>query len=200
MKSGRRVEFVPDGQRRVASPRDIVAAWKRHTDVDARYALGTAQHETDFVLNERDTEPSGFVSMGLYQISQDEMTHVGMRQADPYDLEECTIVFARVTEERYKTIARAVGYFPNESTNAYLSVAHNQGLAACLKSIRLHGMNWAAYKKRNGEAARAFLSGATDAAQVQLASDKLRWWEKVFEYGDDAISGGARWSEVEPKI
>jgi hypothetical protein len=200
VKSGRKVEFLPDGQRRLAQPRDIVEAWKRHTEIDARYALGTAQHESGFALNEKDTEPNGFVSMGLYQISMDEMVHVGMRRADPYDLDECTIVFARLTEERFKAIIRAVGHFPSESpdVNAYLFIAHNQGLAACLKSIKLHDMNWAAYKKRNGDAARKFMHDAVsanpaDQQTVQLATEKLRWWEKVFAYGDDVISGGSEW-------
>jgi hypothetical protein len=205
MKSGRKVEFVSDGQRRFATPQEIVAAWERHTDIDARYALGTAQHESGFALNERDTEPSGFVSMGIYQISQDEMNHVGMRQADPYDLEECTIVFAQLTEERLKAIVRSIGHFPSESpdANAYLFIAHNQGLAACLKSIKLHGMDWTAYKKRNGDAARTVLHDAVnaspvDATAVQLATEKLRWWDKVFAYGDDVISGGSEWPNAKP--
>lgn len=210
----RKQEFV-GGSRIVAQPRDIVLTWMRHTALDPRYALGTGLHETSYALNEKDTEDSGYVSMGLYQIGQDEMTHVGMSQANPYDLEECTIVFAKLTEERYKVIWSALGTLPSPdmqtayngeltrryaSLNAYLSIAHNQGLAAALKTIKLHGLDWTDYKQRNlTEAERAVeearqLGDTEREHAVAVASDKLNWWRKVFSYGNDCLSGGPHWS------
>lgn len=203
----RKQEYVPDGKRIVASPYDIVQKWLRHSSIDPRYALGTGLHETGYILNEKDTEDSGYVSMGLYQIGSEEMTHVGMSKANPYDLDECTIVFAKLTDERYKAIQKAIHHewSENESNSlrAYLSLAHNQGLAACLKTIALHGMDWPGYKNRNKAEAQKALDDAMalddPEARTKAVVDaqlKLQWWRKVFAYGDDCVTGGPGWSNA----
>lgn len=207
----RKVEFLPDGKRKLALPEDIVRVWKRHSDRDPRFALGTSDHESSLTLNEKDTEPSGFVSMGIYQISEDEMRHVGMPEADPYDLEDCTIVFAKLTEEREVAICRALPPIRPTDSNyyeamtrrtvsmpAYLFIAHNQGLAACLKSIRTWGMNWESYKSRNEDEAKKALAAAQESGdkdRIKAAQDKLKWWYDVFAYGNDVISGGRHWTD-----
>ena len=200
--SPRTVKFVPDGVRQKIAPETLVEMWRRHTWIDVRYALGTAQHETDFTTNEQDVEESGFVSLGLYQISHEEMVHVGMYDADPFDAEECTIIFAMLTAQRYNAIADAVGRgigWSNQQIDdvrAYLSIAHNQGLSACLKTIRMHGLGWKAYKQRNLEQASAAVAAARTPEALAQAQEKLQWWRKAFEYGDDCVSGGAAARDV----
>lgn len=179
------VQFVPDGARKRVAPADVAACWRLHSMlVPACYALGTAQHETDFTLNEKDVEPSGYTSYGLYQIGEDEMAQVGMPIAshDPYDLDIITIVMCDLAEARLKRICTAARFslsaIPRDAF-AYLSIAHNQGLGACLKTIAAHGLDWSAYKDRN-------------LKEAQQAGDpeKLKWWMDVFAYGDDCITGG----------
>ena len=196
----RTVEFIPSGSRILATPQQVYDTWKTHSSWNPRYALGTGTHETDLTTNEKDTEDSGFVSMGLYQVSKDEMTHVGMPEANPYDLDECTIVFAKLTDERAQAIMRKTGVYPPSLTpdfNAYLYIAHNQGLAACLKTIALHGLDWARYKQRNMDAAQQALDGAQSAEDVAAATTKIGFWRKVCAYGDDCITGGPHMSQVQ---
>jgi hypothetical protein len=171
----RRVElFVPDGTRVIALPRDVVDMWRAYTDlIPAQHALGTAQHESGFTLNEVDTEVSGYVSKGIYQLSDGEAQAVGFDRANLLELEDATIVFSALCEKRLKALVVALNLdladLPRDIW-AYLAIAHNQGLQAALKTTRLHGLDWAAYKQRNPQ-----LRG-------------------IAVYGDDVISGGARWS------
>jgi hypothetical protein len=181
----RKVEFIPDSKRVFAEPADIVAEWRKYaSQVPAQYALGTAQHETDFTLNEKDTEPSGYVSMGLYQIGVEEMQQTGHANANPYDLEDITIIMVDLAEARYKRLLQVARDRADASVSssprglssqqvldlwAYLALAHNQGLAAAIKTITRHGVGWAAYKARN----------------PQLAD--------MGRYGDDCITGGSKW-------
>jgi hypothetical protein len=179
---GRSVDFLPNGVRNTVDPTSVVLLWRKHsTLVSASYALGTAQHETDFTLNEKDTEPSGYVSMGLYQIGAEEMAQVGMPLGshDPYDLETITIIMVDLAEARLKRIMNAARltvdlYTPPPDVWAYLALAHNQGLGACLKTIAAHGMNWSAYCARN----------------PQLAD--------MAAYGNDCITGGTYASILRP--
>lgn len=203
----RKVEYIGNGGKPLSvAPADIVACVMRHTSLDPRYFLGTAQHETSFAANEVDTEDSGYVSSGLWQLGVEEATSVGMHDADLLDLEESTIVFCKVTEKRMSTIFQMVqaslaARWPTQSgLNAYLMIAHNQGLAACLKTIKLHGLDWAGYKMRNLQAAQMEVDTATGlgtaSQRYKDAVIKLAWWKNVAAYGDDCISGGARWSDL----
>jgi hypothetical protein len=193
----RKVEFLPEGHRVTIAPQEVVRLWCLHTGVDPRYALGTAQHETDLTVNEKDTEVTGFISMGLYQISKEEMIHVGMADADPYDAEENTIVFAKLTEERHHYIMGAVRSYNADDMRAYLFIAHNQGLAACLKTIKAHGMDWASYKDRNITEATQKVTDAKSSGDRQAVAEaeaKLEWWRGVVSYGNDCVSGGKLWN------
>lgn len=216
----RKVEFIGNGGKPLsAAPADIVACVMRHTSLDPRYFLGTAQHEpVDFATNEVDTEESGYVSKGIWQLGVEEATSVGMHDADLLDLEESTIVFCKVTERRSVAITQAMRnrnpdvimpasvIAPNTpGFNAYLMIAHNQGLAACLKTIALHGLDWASYKMRNLQAAAMAVEAAAanhvgnfdeQTNAYQAATAKLAWWKNVASYGDDCISGGERWSDL----
>ena len=168
--------FVPNGTRVRSSAAEIVAAWRRHTGrIPAQFALGTAQHESNFTLNEVDTEESGFVSKGIFQLSDEEAAEAGRPKANLLALEDATEVFSVLCERRLQRLIEAADL--NEDNLpadvwAYLALAHNQGLAAAHKTIRAHGLDWAAYKRRN----------------PQLAG--------MGRYGDDVISGGARWAEA----
>lgn len=221
MGRGRKVEFIGNGGKPLSvSPAEIVACVMRHTSIDPRYFLGTAQHEViDFATNEVDTEPPKldkngkelppYVSSGVWQVGVEEATSVGMHDADLLDLEESTIVFCKVTEKRYGLIYAAakvstLSLAPPPGINAYFSVAHNQGLAAALKTIALHGLDWVGYKMRNLQAAQNAVDAANKVAWVgssskvalDAATAKLAWWKNVASYGDDCISGGERWSDL----
>ena len=203
----RKVEFVGNGGKPLlVTPADIVACVMRHTSIDPRYFLGTAQHEVvDFAVNEVDTEESGYVSSGLWQLGVEEATSVGMHDADLLDLEESTIVFCKVTQSRWDAIQKAWSGGGSGGIRAYLSIAHNQGLAACLKTIKLHGLDWAGYKMRNLQAAQNAVDAATATVTgnfvertqaFQALQAKLAWWKNVAAYGDDCISGGSHWSDL----
>jgi hypothetical protein len=183
-------KYPPDGKRVIAFAQDVVDVWFQFADPDvpipAQYALGTAQHESSFTLNEVDQEDSGYVSKGIYQLSDEEATSIGMPHADLLDLHETTAVMQKISVKRVMAIAKAAKFtslalLPPDMW-AYLFIAHNQGLAAALKSIALHGLNWEAYKARNIRAADN--------------PDKLKFWTKVASYGDDVISGGLYWRDI----
>lgn len=201
---GRTVEFLPDGHRILVTPQQVAdTARVAAPGIPAQYFVGTAQHETNFTINEKDTEPSGFVSMGLYQISLEEMSDAGLSGVDPYSLDGVTRVFADVSLKRVAALVKAANLtepYPNDLW-AMLSVAHNQGLGAALKSIARHGLDWAGYQKRNLDAANdavARMTASGDQDALRTAEENLVWWKNVFAYGNDCITGGTRWSEIEP--
>jgi len=151
-----------------------VTVWRGHTSlIPAQYALGTAQHESNFTLNEVDTEVSGYVSKGIFQLADGEAAEVGFAGANLLELEDSTVVFAALCEKRLKVLVAAVALnmsaLPRDIW-AYLAMAHNEGLQAALGTLRQHGLDWAAYKARN----------------PSLTSMAV--------YGDDAISGGEKWT------
>lgn len=117
------------------------------------YYLGTAQHESNFAANERDTEPNGFMSWGLYQLSEAERIAVGMPGADMLDPLQATQVFVALTNRRRDKLRQAarlsLGEADPQDLWPYLAIAHNQGDAAAMKTISAYGMNWTEYKRRN---------------------------------------------------
>lgn len=167
----RKEEFVPDGHRVRTSPAEVVAAWLRYTQrIPAEFALGTAQHESNFTLNEVDTEESGFTSKGVFQLSEEEANDVDFPEADLLDLEDATKVFCLLCERRLQRIIQVANLHAENlpaDVWAYLALAHNQGLDAALKSIERYGLNWTAYKQRNPQ------------------------FKGMAAYGDDVISGGS---------
>lgn len=166
----RKVEFPPNGRRIFAAPEDIVATWRMYsTIIPAQYALGTADHESSFTLNEVDTEPSGFMSYGIFQLSGEEAASAYCDDTDDlFILKESCRVLATIAEERFDAI-KAVGR-PCYDLWAYLALAHNEGLHAALKSIEKYGFSWDDWKARNG---------------AKLAN--------MCRYGDDCITGGKAW-------
>lgn len=141
------------------------------TPIPVAYVIGTADHESTFATNEIDTEPSGFISKGLYQISDDEATDVGMKGADLLDPVVATQVFVKLQEHRLAALDKAAPNAKVPDKWAYLAIGHNQGTSAMLKTIANYGLDWMAYKGRNPTS-------------------------KILAYGDDVISGGSHWVEV----
>lgn len=175
----RKVEFIPDGKRRCIEPAMLIEAWRAVTfSIPAQYVLGTAEHESDLTLNEIDTEESGFVSRGIFQVSDEECYEVGAGcEVDPLDLSNSCYILVALCERRLdKLIAEAslrpTGPWPPDIW-AYLAIAHNQGLSAACKSIRRFGLNWSRYKQRN--------------------SPQGAYFARMAAYGDDVISGGLHW-------
>jgi hypothetical protein len=167
----RKVEYLPDGKRVTASAGDVASSWSASTSrIPVNFALGTAQHESGYAINEVDTEPTGYVSKGIFQLSDDEARSVGRAGADLLALDDSVDVFARLCEKRLDAIVKAAQLDESialpDDVWPYLFIAHNQGLAAALKSIGNFGLNWSAYKERN-------------PTHPEWAA-----------YGDDVISGG----------
>lgn len=183
---------------------EVAEAWRARSAVDVRYALGTAEHETNFAVNEVDTEESGFQSFGIYQVSLEEIGQAGPAAAGVdvnglATLVGCTQVMAAITTHRVGLItAAAPREAQGDDLRAYLSIAHNQGLGACLKTIEAHGLDWAAYKDRNRRGALDEVSAAAPGTSDELrAKAKYKWWCSVFAYGDDCISGGDAWAALQ---
>ena len=77
-------------------------------------------------------------------------------------------------EKRLESIIKAANLitpYPNDVW-AYLALCHNQGKAACLKTIKNYSLNWEAYKKRN--------------PKLRIVSSG---------YGDDVITGGPHYPQ-----
>lgn len=190
----RRVTFVPDGRRIRVTAWEVIEAWRATgTTIPAQYACGTAQHESDYTINEIDVEPSGFTTIGIFQLATSEAA-VKLPNADLLTLKDSVAVFVAISERNYDAIARAARlHVCTGDVLAYLHIAHNQGLGACLKSIRRHGLNWTQYKKRNQTMALEAIADAPNLKAVADAEAKMKWWNKVFKYGDNCITGGAQW-------
>jgi peptidoglycan hydrolase-like protein with peptidoglycan-binding domain len=166
--------------------------------IDPRYFVGTAFHEAG-VTSEVDTEiatssdPTGFVSVGLYQISQDEAAQFSFSLIDLLDLEKSTECMVRLAEQHRTDIRAFMAALPPSSPGylaasaadpdytdragtvwnagnmrAYLALCHNQGLGAAKYTIQNYGMGWAGYRSRN--------------PTISLVSHG---------YGDDVITGGS---------
>lgn len=144
-----------------------------HSSLNVRYFVGTAQHEANFAVNERDTETSGFQTWGVYQISEEEARAVGLKSANLLNLLEATQVMIRLAERNRRAVREAAGILTTQpdpdDLPAYVALAHNQGNGAVRKTIYSHGVDWAGYKRRN--------------PLIRIVSSG---------YGDDAISGGAK--------
>jgi hypothetical protein len=187
--------------RQLSSAADVAAAWlQASTVIPPQFAVGTAKHETSYTLNERDTEPSGKQTGGIFQLtlggtSQDLLGDAalqGFPEADVYTLAGSCKVFAAKQERQLAKIQAAVDSYnaangiaaidwssPPTDVWAYLGYAHNVGIGSassgkgCLATIARYGLNWEAFKQRN-------------AGKVNFATDR-----DGGVYGDDCISGGA---------
>jgi peptidoglycan hydrolase-like protein with peptidoglycan-binding domain len=139
-------------------------------NIDARYFVGTCFHEAG-CSNEWDTEiatvssPSGFQSVGAYQIGDEEARRFGFTLADMLDFDKatrCMIQLAEANRTQLRAFAKLGPGTPDPdytdengvlwkggTMRAYLGIAHNHGTGYARMTIAQYGMNWAAYKARN---------------------------------------------------
>lgn len=143
----------------LATPDSVVQAVRIvGTVIAEQYFLGTAKHEANWAENERDKEPpdprgNRFTSWGIYQLSDEEARQVGRPNANLLSLQESTWVLAKLTEMRRVALRAQLGLEPLAPDpygfEAYLAIAHNQGLRAALTTVKAHGLDWRGYKARN---------------------------------------------------
>ncbi len=161
------------------------------TAVDPRYHVATCFHEAG-CLNEWDTEiatascPPGFVSVGPYQIGDEEARRYGFRLEDMIDLDKATECMVRMAEDNRRSLRTAAELsditpdpdhvdlnsrrWPGGVMRAYLAIAHNKGMGFARLTIQRYRMDWLSYKERN-------------------PTDNI----VDHGYGDDCITGGPRW-------
>jgi len=176
----------------------VVAAQSRLRlgNIDPRYYVATCFHEAG-CLNEWDTEiasPSciaGYVSVGPFQIGDEEARRYGFKLEDMVDLGKATECMIRMAEDNRKSLRAVLGLAPDKedpgyvdlsgrswpggTMRAYLAVAHNKGMGYARLTIHRYGMDWDAYKSRN-------------------VHDNL----VDHGYGEDCITGGPQWPGAAP--
>ncbi len=177
----------------------VIAAQKKLGlgDIEPRYFVATCFHEAG-CTNEWDTEiasPScieGFVSVGAYQIGQEEAQRYGFQLADMLDLGKSTECMVRLATDNLNYIKKYIQTYPNAQTQldytddkgvfwkdgalrAYLAICHNKGAGYVRKTVAAYGLNWPAYKQRN--------------PQDNIVSHG---------YGEDCISGGPYYPGSKP--
>jgi hypothetical protein len=178
-------------------PEYVVRSWVQFTKtIPAWVAVGMAERETGFALNELDTEDSGFQSLGIFQLSRAEAIKAFRPEADLYSLDDSSAVLATILERNLDRIleiatdaaSRGLGKMPISSGVViddvwpFLALSHNLGLgnpenpnpggAGVLPGIAHYGLNWP-----------ATFATAHPSMLRQLA------------YGDAALTGGSSWRE-----
>lgn len=158
------------------------------SNIDPRYFVGTCFHEAG-CTNEWDTEvatassPSGFQSVGAYQIGDEEARAYGYQLVDMLDFDKATACMVKLAEHnraRLRTFAGLAADAPDPdyvdpkgvtwkggTMRAYLAIAHNHGTGYAQLTIARYGMDWAKYKARN----------PTDDIVAHV-------------YGEDCVTGG----------
>lgn len=161
------------------------------TAIDPRYYVATCFHEAG-CLNEWDTEiatsscPPGFVSVGPYQIGDEEARRYGFHLEDMVDLDKATECMVHMAEDNRRGLRTAAGLsdaaqdpdhvdlngrrWPGGVLRAYLAIAHNKGMGFARLTIQRYRMDWLSYKERN-------------------PTDNI----VDHGYGEDCITGGPRW-------
>lgn len=166
---------APGAAPRLAAAVDIANAWVKQTAIiPPQFAEAVAFHETSYKLNERDTEATGKVTCGIFQLTQgipstptdsfydDDRVLAGFPDYSFYDLDQACRIFAVICERRLKRIQVAVDKFnaahglapvdwtqPPLDTWSLLAVAHNAGTGVALKWIADVGLDWASCKRNH---------------------------------------------------
>ena len=157
-------------------------------NIDPRYYVGTCFHEAG-TSAEWDTEiatpssPTGFISVGAYQIGDEEARRFGYQLEDMLDLDKATMCMVRLAEANRAAMrfemkladdVQDPDYQDSHgviwaagSMRAYLCLYHNHGGGFARTTIARYGMDWAKYKNRN-------------PADLVVAHS----------YGDDGVTGG----------
>jgi len=165
-------------------PSDVLAVARSVSSrVPGQFFVGTAQHESGFVVNERDSgdQGDGTDSDGIFQLSRSEAIKSGHPAADLFDLGDAATVFAILMHRNLDRILSAAGNssYPPGDVWAYLAMSHNQGIGAVEDSIRKFGLNYSGpggYRERNKNTVKPGFNGPN-----------------IIAYCDDVISGGKSW-------
>lgn len=178
------------GEQVLAAIAAAQSAWGKST-IDPRYFVGTCFHESG-CTNEWDTEiatassPGGFVSVGAFQIGEEEAKRYGYQLVDMLDLGKASDCMVRMAEDNKAAILAAVAASSHASTldytdfseitwpdgglRAYLAIAHNHGCGYARITIANYGLDWSRYKARN--------------PLDRIVSN---------HYGEDCVTGGTAW-------
>lgn len=173
---------------RVTGQQVLDALAGTQTDIDPRYFVGTCFHEAG-CSNEWDSEiatassPSGFQSVGAYQIGDEEARRYGYALADMLDFNKATACMVKLANDNrtaLRNYAKLAADAPDPdytdpsgvvwkggTMRAYLCLAHNHGCGFAQQTIARYGMDWAKYKERNPH-------------DLVVAHD----------YGEDGVTGG----------
>jgi hypothetical protein len=167
------------------APSDALAIWRTlSSTIPGRFIIGTIQHESDFIVNERSPgdQGDGSPSDGLTQASRTEAIKAGKPLADLMDAEDNLTVYA-ITQHRnldrlHDLIAGKALGDPSDVW-AWLSMCWNQGFGAVQTSINKNGAAYSGaggYRERNKNLVHAGYDGPA-----------------IMRYCDDVISGGKYW-------
>jgi hypothetical protein len=187
------VYVKPDGTRtgdrswaHHVAPVDVVNAWRNVSSrIPARFAVGSALHESGYAVNEIDAgdQGDGSDSIGIFQLSKAEASDAGHPLADLTDLDQAATVFAITMHKKLDAIVKATNdgndLYDDDDLWAFLQIAHNQGLGAALATIKAHGANYSGpggYRERNIGINKPGFNGP-----------------HIIAYADDVISGGHDW-------
>ncbi len=195
---------TPAGQRHTTSARAVVEAWLRVTStIPAYVAVGMAERESSFTLNEEDTEEDGYVSTGIFQLGGDTRRSalarglVSAAVADFCNLDDSCKVLACVLEGNLATIiktaidasARGLGKSPYDASGtlipdvwAYLAVSHNIGMGSASNSNPGGKGILPGLVAFGLDWPRAFVAAHPSMADRQV------------NYGNTAMSGGSKWT------
>ena len=146
----------------LVTPDDVRASvQKTRTAIDLQYFVGTAKHESNFAINERDTESDGFETWGIYQVSSPEAMRAGLAKvSDALKLDECTRVMVYLAENLRFQIRKFLK-LPDSAPDpvgieAYIAIGHNQGLGQAkttgkglLGTLFRYGLDWPRYVANN---------------------------------------------------
>lgn len=195
---------VDEGTRHTCSAEDVVRAWIASTSIIPAYvAVGMAERESSFTLNEEDTEDSGYVSTGIFQLGDDTRRQavkrglVSATWADFTKLDDSCKVLSCTLEENLQAIlvaavdafSRGLGKNPTDENGqpipdvwAYVAVSHNIGLGS---------------KSNDNAGGAGVLPGIVhyglswpDAFVTAHPSMQ----DRQVRYGNTAMSGGAQWT------
>lgn len=181
-------EYVRDGlppslsfqDARLAAPQQVydaivkAQAARDTLGIDPRYFVGTCYQETNGAINEWDTEiataesPTGFVSVGAYQIGQEEAHRYGYTLEDLLDLDKASDCMLQLAMDNLKWIMSCVAnatklgkasdldytdangkLWPAGGVRAYMGICHNHGAGYVRATIYNYGLDWVRYKQRN---------------------------------------------------
>lgn len=173
------------------APSDVLGIWRGlSSDIPGRFIIGTVEHESDFIVNERTPgdQGDGTPSDGLTQASRAEAIKAGKPLADLFDAAENLTVYAITQHRNLSELHDLIAGKPLGSPSdiwAWLSMAWNQGMGSASTgkgvrgSIAKHGPDYSGpggYRERNKSLQHPGFNGPA-----------------IIAYCDAVISGGKYW-------